>query len=160
MSRASQGEGLRAAGQEWGGGILRYSEEGTNGLEFYSVLEWEGVEEVSQIILWVFQKAVVALAVMWGIFLGVGGGGRFAGSGVRSLASTERQKMSSISGGNHFGRLALKRSGQLLSALHVQSSSPSLLRILLEADKRGGLKPAQAGRQGLKEGRSFFSVID
>lgn len=159
MSRASQGEGLRAAGQEWGGGILRYSEEGTNGLEFYSVLEWEGVEEVSQIILWVFQKAVVALAVVWGFFFFLGGG-RFAGSGVRSLASTERQKMSSISGGNHFGSLALKRSGQLLSALHVQSSSPSLLRILLEADKRGGLKPAQAGRQGLKEGRSFFSVID
>lgn len=64
--------------------------------------------------------------------------------------------MLSISGGNHFGSLALKGSGQLLSALHVQSSSPSLLRMLWETDKRSGLKPAQAGRQGLKERSSLF----
>lgn len=45
--------------------------------------------------------------------------------------------MLSVSGGNHFGSLALKGSGQLLSALDVQSSGPSLLGTLWEADKRG-----------------------
>jgi hypothetical protein len=44
--------------------------------------------------------------------------------------------MPPVSGGNHFGSLALKGSGQLLSALHVQSSGPSLLGTLWEADKR------------------------
>lgn len=68
--------------------------------------------------------------------------------------------MSSISGGNHFGNLALKGSDQLREALHVQSSNPSLLKILWETDKKGGLKPAQAGRQDPKEGSDFFSVID
>lgn len=68
--------------------------------------------------------------------------------------------MSSISGGNHFGSLALKGSDQLLSAIHVQSSNPSFLRILWEADKKGGLKPTQAGRQDPKEGSASFSVID
>lgn len=40
------------------------------GLGFYSVLGWEGVEEASQIILWILQKAVFALAEIGGFLRG------------------------------------------------------------------------------------------
>lgn len=62
---------MAALDEDGVGGILQCSEEGTTGLEFYSVLGWEGVEEASQIILWVLQKAAVfALAEICGFLRG------------------------------------------------------------------------------------------